>query len=402
MKNYKPFDPFRTVQRLVASIVTLCATLGACADEYTDAYGQTWTYEVISGTNVRLIGVRDKTLAYDAANFPWIFTDNDTNYRVTEIGTGNEAYNNGVFQKWTALRGTLTIPDFVTLIGLQAFERTGIERIASPLGGDTLIKWRAFSSITKLSGAIKLNKEVSLDKSGGLQFDYTGINALYAPGPDTGTRDITVYQTFSYCDSLKVVFMGPNTKAARIKYAQEDHPWHMLSTVTEAYCKVFVPSNGNWDGFEPGGENNEAIFYGANTNLNLIVDDDAGTITAIPTDGAAFAKMLEVAPTLKECFGWDAKINVTNMIEVTDGVITAENAQWVNSFNSIVFKVNTQAQLNTLLAAIPSSIPFAINPADSREELTVPQGREVYVKLSAEGRNGKYTPKVYGMTIICR
>ena len=36
---------------------------------------------------------------------------------------------------------------------------------------------------------------------------------------------------------------------------------------------------------------------------------------------------------------------------------------------------------------------------DSKSELIVPQGREVWARLSAEGRQGKYTPKITGLVI---
>ena len=67
----------------------------------------------------------------------------------------------------------------------------------------------------------------------------------------------------------------------------------------------------------------------------------------------------------------------------------------------LTFKVNTQAQLDSVLAAVPASSHtiLAIDASDSEVELTVPQGREVYVRLSGEGRNGKYTPKINGLLI---
>ena len=194
---------------------------------------------------------------------------------------------------------------------------------------------------------------------------------------------------------MKVAFFGLNINPNNINYSGMS----MLQGVSN--CKVFVPANGKWNDFEYNAAgNNEAIYYGANTNLNLIVDDDAGKITAIPTDSAALAKVLEVAPTLKTYLGWDTHITVTNMIEVAAGVITAENANWIHSFNSLVFKVDTQTYLNTLVDAIPSSVPFAINPCDATEDLVLPQGREIYVRISSEGRDGKYRPKIVrGMVI---
>ena len=201
MENSKPFDPFLTARMLVVSVATLLATLGAYADEYTDVYGQTWTYEVSSGTNVKLTGVVKKNLAYDAANFPWTFTNNDTSYTVTEVGSAGAADGDGAFQNWTTLTGTLTIPDSVVAIGGYAFKNTGIEKIASL--GNATINFRAFHS-TKLNGALKANKgEWRIEAAA---FQDSTLSAFYAPGPDAGNSRISVKQTFRGAYSLKVAF----------------------------------------------------------------------------------------------------------------------------------------------------------------------------------------------------
>ena len=145
-----------------------------------------------------------------------------------------------------------------------------------------------------------------------------------------------------------------------------------------------------------GGSNCKTILYGPGEDIDISID---GTFTVATSN--RLDDVLSVANYLHDYCGMNPRINVTNVIEVADGMITAEKLAFLSSgtFNSLVFKVNTQAQLDILLAAIPTSVPFAINPADSKMELTVPQGREVYVKLSAEGKNGKYTPKINGLTI---
>ncbi len=383
MKNNKPFDPFRTVQRLAVSIATMCVTFGAYADEYTFG-GVTWNYTVTSGTSVTLTGVSDKTVTFDAANIPWTFTNNDTTYTVTAI-------ENGAFGEWTTLTGTLMIPEVVTRVGEWAFAVSGIQRIAS-LGG-AAIGYRAFNGCSSLTGVLKANKLTPA--IGANAFRNACLSAFYAPGPDTGTATISRNDTFR-ATLLKVAFIGSNILPS-------DDSNSMLFSVSN--CKVFVPANEEWDDFVLGSGNkgpNEAIYYGANTNLNLFVDDEAGRITAIPTDVTAFTKMLEVAPMLKTYLGWDTHITVTNMLEVAYGVITEENAKWVNSFNSIVFKVNTQSYLDTLLNAIPATVLFAIDPCDAKEVLTIPQGREVFVRLSGDGRNGRYSPKIKGLTVVCR
>ena len=69
------------------------------------------------------------------------------------------------------------------------------------------------------------------------------------------------------------------------------------------------------------------------------------------------------------------------------------------TFNSLVLKVTTKEQLTGILPVIPDSVPLAIDASDAKVELTLPQGREIYVRVSAEGRQGKYTPKVNALMI---
>ena len=58
-------------------------------------------------------------------------------------------------------------------------------------------------------------------------------------------------------------------------------------------------------------------------------------------------------------------------------------------------------QRNALLAAVPASTYplLAIDASDAREELILPQGREVYVRVSGDGKQGRYRPKVNGLII---
>ena len=79
-----------------------------------DAWGQTWTYEEKGDGFVMLTGIADKTLPYDAANFPWTFTNGGTTYTVTQIGA------NACLQ-WYALTGDLVMPPTVQELGNYAF-----------------------------------------------------------------------------------------------------------------------------------------------------------------------------------------------------------------------------------------------------------------------------------------
>ena len=65
-------------------------------------------------------------------------------------------------------------------------------------------------------------------------------------------------------------------------------------------------------------------------------------------------------------------------------------------------EVDTQAYLDTLLSAIPSTVPFAINPYRATQNLILPKGREVYVRLSSEGKGGTYKICPDGVIISVR
>lgn len=110
--------------------VALCvamASLSSFADTYSEtASGIDWTYQAGSvladGTTAATLGDGSSaciatSTAVDAANIPWTFTDNGTDYTVTTIAAN-------AFKGCSKLSGTLTIPDHVTgTNGARAHER---------------------------------------------------------------------------------------------------------------------------------------------------------------------------------------------------------------------------------------------------------------------------------------
>jgi hypothetical protein len=231
--------------------------------------------------------------------------------------------------------------------------------------------------------------------------DMTACVAVWWKGPETvatGTQPVSVIgkaltRIFYRDTSLRAVVFGPNVGFS----SGNSSTYPMFKNCSNV--RAFVPK-ARWNSSSSMHFGSDAeckvIKYGPGEDIDISID---GTFTVATSN--RLDDVLSVANYLHDYCGMNPKINVTNVIEVADGMITAEKLAFLSSgtFNSLVFKVNTQAQLDTLLAAIPSSVPFAINPADAKEELTVPQGREVYVKLSAEGKNGKYTPKINGLII---
>ena len=258
----------------------------------------------------------------------------------------------------------------------------------------------ALKSCSKLTGVVFPETTFEQTANGAALFqDMSDCRAIWWKGPDTvtsGEQPLSsiggLTQIFRNDTNLRAVVLGPNVTYG---YKNNDYP----SFKGCSNVRAFLPKT-NWydrdSAITYGGTNCKQIFYGPGEDIDISID---GTFTVATSN--RLDDVLSVANYLHDYCGMNPRINVTNVIEVADGMITAEKLAFLDNgtFNSLVFKVNTQAQLDTLLAAIPSSVPFAINPADAKEELTVPQGREVYVKLSAEGRNGKYRPKLNGLII---
>ena len=406
------------MKKLLTMIGAAAVAVGANADMWTDLdTGIEWTYSINNADNktITLGGGKSSTTAMpkatvlDAANIPWTMDINNNGepYTVTALA----AY---AFGDCTSLTGSLTIPDVVTSMGDHAFNNTRLDRVAS-LGGVTAIKGYTFEKASTLTTAMPdLSRVTSYGKGAFYGAKFSGVariaenatfegwkafygcsnlDVIFAPGPATGTSNINIQEIARSATSLKIFYMGKNTKPT-------SGDGTMLSGVTG--CKVFVPANGYWDGLVTGGTDNDVIYYGASTNLNLSVDEDAGVVTATPTDETALVDVLESAPLFKTYLGWNTRVNITNTIEVASGTITAAMLNAVE-FNTMLltFKVNTQAQLDSVLAAVPASTYplLAIDASDAKQELILPQGREIYVRVSGDGKQGRYTPKIKGLII---
>ena len=411
---------------MTASIVAIISAT-ANADTIT-VDGVTWTY---SGRNdtARTVtlggdgtGTSDpkraigKDVAIDASNIPWTFdieVDGTTKtYEVTKIG-------NYAFYECSRLTGTMTIPNRVTAIGKSALNRTGLTRLAS-FGGVTSIGSYAFDSSSGLTNAFPDLSHVTTYAIGTFQNAYfsgvariansvtvnneqlfTGCRKLagiFVPGPATvssGSQNYTSINTKLFArnaTSLMAVFVGPNTKGTNLTAG------NMLQNVTN--CTVFVPANTYWTGLATGGTDNKVIYYGESTNLDIVVDEDAATITATPTDEESLTNMLAAASTFKNVFGWNTVINVTNAIEVSAGAVTPAMLSDVRLNTMLMmFKVKTQVQLESVLAAVPQTTMLAIDPTDASEELTMPADRALWVWLAG---TGKYRPRLNGITIVFR
>ena len=168
-------------------------------------------------------------------------------------------------------------------------------------------------------------------------------------------------------------------------------------------CRIFVPTGSNWDtetddekGLAAYEANNTIFYYGAGRELDMSFDNDNKVVTATPATAHAFTNVLAAATIFKGNFGMDTRINVTNAIEIAAGSVTAEELAGV-TFDSLTFAVKTQAQLDTVLAAVPAETPLAIDPEGAKETLTVSTAnRKIYVMLPT---NGTYWVRERGLII---
>jgi hypothetical protein len=425
---------------MVAAMVTV---LPASADTVT-TNGVTWTYITNEdGKNTVTLGpggtatAIPKDTSVSASLIPWVFEKDGETYTVTKV-------NKYAFYKCTGMTGTLSIPDSVTEEGERAFSDIGqsITRVAS-LGGVTNVGNHAFNNMTPLGdlpdlyniasfgiyafaswNRINGNASVVLNPAltqipayvfqyssiSGVEiprsvmnvnygaFYQTSLSGLLIPGPKTAASSAQ-YTNVDPSGLLqnawlaKVFFAGPNTKASDIR----GNP--MFGNTKD--LKAFIPDNGQWEGdLNEGGNNTEIIKYGPGREIDFEIDTDEMVITAIPTTTDMFVNALNWSTLFKENLGYQTRISVTNSIEVSEGTVTAEMLSNVQLNSTLMmFAVKTQAQLDSVLAAVPQTTMLAIDPTGAKEELNIPQDRAMWVWLSG---TGKYKPYIKGLILSFR
>ena len=361
--------------------VALCvaAVLPARADTYKDRFGLTWTYTVTSGTGVTLTAVDDKSAIFAASNFPWTFTNNDTDYTVTALGAN-------LCNGWSSLTGKLTIPSAVKTVGSNVFDGcSGLTGLTIEEGLTTLPYTRTFYACGGLSGPLIIPHSVGY--IGRQTFLWIGekLTSVWFKGPEaveSGEQPYTTLDQYSgnmlYPHDklgLKVALFGPYTKPD--SGTTSNNILHALNG-----CVLYLPRNGYWleenlDSYFHGTKT--VLFYGPGEELDISIDETKNVLTATPTTANALTNVLKSVSVFKSDFGLDTKISVTNAIGLTGVSITDEMVSPL-TFDSLEFSVKTQAQLSGILSAFPASTPFTIDPTGLTETLNVPNGRNVYVK----------------------
>ena len=385
-----------------------------------------WRFQLDPSKGTATIGLGKNTEAghvcpsdavLDASQIPWMFTGDDgVEYTVTAIAA--EA-----FRTLANITGTITIPYAVKTVGTHAFNSSGITGLAGATG---VTKWESYvfsggitgtypdlSNVTSLGesvfGSVPLTGRLILgsglttiprvafyqwnisgtaivprnvttinDFSGkGVFGECPNLTAIWVKGP--ATTDDQTYTTIgmrsfaqkSY--NVEFILMGQNTKGSNRASSN-----YMLGNVTGA--QVFVPANGYWDGLVTGGTNNKVWYYGATNELDLAVDDSLMSATFTPTTVNAFTNAIEWVSAFKTHFDLDARISVTNTLDLAGVTITPAMVLDV-TFDRLMFAAKTQAQLNAILTAFPAATPISIDPTGLTENMVIPNDYpNVFVK----------------------
>lgn len=378
------------------------ASTPSLAATYTDVRNNiTYTYSVNSdGANTVTLGAGGNnnpciatSSALDAADIPWTFADGGVNYTVTRLA-------DHAFQGCAKITGNLVIPATVRRLGGFDFQNcTGlagsIEIVGSPVVefGDRGSFWNCNNATSAIIGPGVTNVINDLFRDG------KKLEGVWVKGRcdvASGTQDYSIISQNSpvrNATALKVFLLGKNTR-----FSNKILNLTVLDSTTG--CTMFYPvtATSGIDTLVVGGTDSIYAPYGAGQDLDIEIDEQAKLLTATVASASALTNVLNAASTFKSAFGLDTRINVTNMIELASDLITVEKLANA-TFNSLTFKVNTQAQLDAILSVVPASVPLAIDCSDAKVELTPPIGRKIYALISDEGRNGKYRPKINGLTI---
>ena len=377
----------------------------------------------------------------DAADIPWQFDYGNVHYTVTRVGSC-------AFYAHSRLTGTLTIPAAVKeVLGHSFYNCSGL---TSLVGGDSVTNWQNcvflgaskltgtypdFSAVTAfgeqpfgkapLTGALKLGTSIetltgwslrncnwpeavipsnvkNLGRNSaayGVFIGCTNMVALWVKGKPTEASQTytTVYcgSLAKNCTALKLILMGQNTKGELMTTTGDNA---MLNGVDGV--QVLVPDNGYWDGLVTGGgESNKVWYYGPNRELDLMIDDIAMTATFTPTTENALTNAIAWAPTIKEHFGLDTVISMTNRIDMSVAItesmlqnVTLTAPPWY-----LTFAVKNQTQLNNVLTVVSADTPIIIDiEGAGKNQITVPNGRKVAILAKSGWTFGK---KLNGLVI---
>ena len=240
------------------------------------------------------------------------------------------------------------------------------------------------SSCASLKGVVFPETTFAQIANGAALFQSMGAcKAIWWKGPNTvasGTQPVSEVgggtQLFRYDHSLKAVVLGPN-----VTYGYLAGTGYPLFKDTQCDVSLFIPK-ARWTAMTDNRITNSTtkgeckiIRYGPGEDIDVSIDGKFTVTTAERLDD-----VLSVANDLHDYCGMNPRIAVTNTIEFTDGLITADRMRFA-TFSSLMFSAKTQTQLNAILAAVPSSVPVSIDPTGLTENMTIPDDYpNVFVK----------------------
>ena len=258
------------------------------------------------------------------------------------------------------------------------------------------------SSCASLKGVVFPETTFAQIANGAALFQSMGAcKAIWWKGPNTvasGTQPVSKVgggtQLFRYDHSLKAVVLGPNVTYGYV--AGTDYP---LFKDTQCDVSLFIPK-ARWTAMTDNRITNSTtkgeckiIRYGPGEDIDVSIDGKFTVTTAERLDD-----VLSVANDLHDYCGMNPRIAVTNTIEFTDGLITADRMRFA-TFSSLMFSAKTQTQLNAILAAVPSSVPVSIDPTGLTENMTIPDDYpNVFVK-TVPGVTIKRTTKGFMLVV---
>ncbi len=303
----------------------------------------------------------------------WLFKI-DTSAKKAYPGTNSAGAPNGSWNSNTALaldpQKTVTIPRSVTVDG----ETYSITEIIE----------RAFYNDKTIENVVALE---NIETVGWRSFYGTPIKNVLFKGPNTSSDGsqpvVSIKPTlsgswvpFENAKSLKLVIIGPGLKpyydAAR------------LCMKSAKNASILVPdSPSTWNALNEdtvGGTNNRVVRYGPKSDFGMAMGDTE--MTFYPKNVNGLTNVLSWVSTIKSAFGMDARISVTNTIDLTGVTITEQMVSQV-TFDRLMFSAKTQAELNAILAVFPATTPISIDPTGLTENMTISDDYpNVFVKIA--------------------
>lgn len=449
------------MKHTMIALTAFATCLAAAADDtvytYTDGNNVEWKYTIVSGTNVRLGNLATLTgdhtkesdvqaisddVTVDASTIPWTFTNNGTDYTVTEIAAA-------AFYNRPNLVGTLCFPVTVKALGQRAFQKCDGLTALTSLGGVTNLDYYVFNESKNLrgnfpdisgvsvlgagsfqmagqnggmTGTVRLNKNVTtilqrtfrntcisgtvlvsanVTSIGEMAFNAAshleGAWIAGVPYVTSGTQNYTTANPanglFGSTSANKLTVFGPNTQPTSGKSLT--NIWAGFGSDVNGI--LLLPNNGKWDGFTLNSPNATVDFY----EFAMELDEDRGLVKIKATTEDQLYQALKYAPKFKSVFGFDTKITTPAAVTFASGKITRELVDAANAtFDALKFSVKTQTELNALLAAIPATEAIAIDTDGATEDMALDTlDREVYVRLPY---GWKYQFKRNGLIILFR